>query len=41
MSDACDRCGGKREVPRVPGDYRVMIRCPKCQGQGGRGGGHR
>ena len=37
-SDACSRCSGKGEIPRTPGDYSVMVRCPKCHGTGRRGG---
>ncbi len=36
FGDACDRCGGRGEVPKVPGAYDVWIRCPKCRGSGGR-----
>lgn len=38
MGDACDRCAGFGQVPRVPGDYSTRIRCPKCHGTGRRGG---
>lgn len=38
MGDACERCGGRGEVPKVPGDHREHIRCPKCRGTGRRGG---
>jgi DnaJ-class molecular chaperone len=30
----CPRCGGRGEVPQIPGDYSVVIRCPKCKGRG-------
>lgn len=36
FGDACDRCRGKGEIPKVPGSYDVWIRCPKCKGSGGR-----
>lgn len=34
--DACTKCGGRREIPKVPCSYDVWIRCPKCRGSGGR-----
>ena len=37
LGDACSRCKGHGEVPQVPGDYRVMVRCGKCDGTGRRG----
>jgi DnaJ-class molecular chaperone len=38
MSDACSRCKGHGEVPRVPGDYSTRVPCSKCHGTGRRGG---
>jgi len=37
-SDACPRCDGRGEIPKVPGDHRIMARCGKCHGTGRRGG---
>ena len=36
MGDACSRCGGKGEIPRVKGAYDVWVRYPTCNGSGGR-----
>jgi hypothetical protein len=38
MGDACSRCNGRGQIPKVPGDYRVMVRCGYCRGTGRRGG---
>ena len=38
MSDACARCDGKGLIPKVPGDYRVLVPCRRCNGTGRRGG---
>lgn len=35
--DACSRCDGRGEVPKVPGDYRVVVPCRHCRGTGRRG----